>query len=183
MKKVSKTKIASTYANALYEAAMQTKSLSAVAADVDGLKKTATEEPELVKFLANPLYDAEEKKSLLAEVAGKLKWNPDTLRCLDVIADNGRFKELPLILEAFGHIYLQRQGIAEVEVETVKKLSAAQDKKLKANLERKLQKQVAVTYKIVPELIGGLKIKFGSEMIDNTLASKLNRLENMMKGE
>ena len=100
-----------------------------------------------------------------------------------MIADNGRFKELPLILEAFGHIYLQRQGIAEVEVETVKKLSAAQDKKLKANLERKLQKQVAVTYKIVPELIGGLKIKFGSEMIDNTLASKLNRLENMMKGE
>ena len=69
MKKVSKTKIASTYANALYEAAMQTKSLSAVAADVDGLRKTAAEEPELVKFLANPLYDAEEKKSLLAEVA------------------------------------------------------------------------------------------------------------------
>ena len=183
MKSVSKNKIASVYATALYEAAVETGSLAAVAADVEELKKNAAADPELERFLANPLYSADEKRSLLKEVAAKLKWNPDTLRCMDIIAQNNRFKELALILDAFGHIYLRRLGIAEVEVETVKELSAAQDKKLKENLERRLQKKVTVTYKMVHEIIGGLKIRFGSEMIDNTLVSKLNRLENMMKGE
>lgn len=70
----------------------------------------------------------------------------------------------------------------EVEVESVKELSAAQDKKLQANLEKVLGKKVVVSYKIRPELIGGLRIKFGSEMIDNSVISKLNRLENVMKG-
>ena len=183
MKSVSKNKIASVYATALYEAAAQTGNLAAVADDVEKLQKITATDSELERFLANPLYGMDEKLSLLKEVATKLKWNPDTLRCMDIIAENNRFKELALILDAFGHIYLRRLGIAEVEVETVKELSAAQDKKLKENLERRLQKKVTVTYKIVPEIIGGLKIRFGSEMIDNTLVSKLNRLENMMKGE
>ena len=73
-------------------------------------------------------------------------------------------------------------GYEEVEVETVKQLSATQNKKLQQNLEKMLDKKVVVTYKITPELIGGLRIKFGSEMIDNSLVSKLNRLEIEMKG-
>ena len=72
--------------------------------------------------------------------------------------------------------------VPEVEVETVKQLSAAQDKKLQQNLEKILSKKVVLAYKITPEIIGGLRIKFGSEMIDNSLASKLNRLEIEMKG-
>ncbi len=43
--------------------------------------------------------------------------------------------------------------------------------------------KVTVAYKICPELIGGLKVRFGSEMFDDTVAAKLSRLEIMMKGE
>lgn len=65
-----------------------------------------------------------------------MKLNAETLNCLDLIAENGRFAELPQILEAFRHVYYIRHDIAEVEVGTVRELSAAQDKKLRANLER-----------------------------------------------
>lgn len=92
------------------------------------------------------------------------------------------FAELPQILEAFRHVYYIRHDIAEVEVGTVRELSAAQDKKLRANLEKMLSRKVVVKYEIKPELLGGLVIKFNSNMIDDSLKSKLNRLELVMKG-
>ena len=76
-----------------------------------------------------------------------------------------------------------KNNIAEVSVDSAKALSVAQDKKLKANLEKVLGKKVVLTYTVLPEVLGGLRIKFGSEMFDDTIAAKLNRLEIMMKGE
>lgn len=182
MKKVSKNKIAVTYGQALYQAAVETQSVEKVRADVAELLKLVTAEPEVVIALANPMWDEKSKRETLAEIAAKLKWSEDTLRCLDIVVQNRRFKELPLILEQFGHIYYQKKNIVEVTVETVKSLSKTQDKKLQDNLENLLGQKVIINYRTVPELIGGLKIIYGSNLIDNSVASKLNQLENVMKG-
>ena len=61
-------------------------------------------------------------------------------------------------------------------------LSAAQVKKLEASLEKLLKQKVLVSYLVKPEVLGGLKVKYGSNMIDDTLLGKLNRLEQVMKG-
>lgn len=135
-----------------------------------------------MKYLANPIWSDVDKKDVLVQIGSKLKLSAETVSCLDIISNNRRFGALPLILQEFLHVFYRRSGIQEVEVESVKELSAAQDKKLQANLEKVLGKKVVVSYKIRPELIGGLRIKFGSEMIDNSVISKLNRLENVMKG-
>lgn len=183
MKKVSKNKIAATYGLALYEAAVETKALEKVREDISGLVEIIRQDGEFMDALANPLWEDGAKRAVLAEIGKKLKWSSDTLRCLEVVLENRRFKELPLILEQFGHIYYQKKNFAEVEVASVKPLSQAQHKRLQSNVEKMLGRQAALTYKIEPELIGGLKIIYGSNLIDNSVASKLNRLENMMKGD
>lgn len=182
VKKISKSKIASTYANALYEAAEESKALNKVWADAEKLRNLLRENDDWIKYLANPMVADNDKKDVLKKIAQKLKLDEDTLRCLDVVFENGRVTNLGGILDEFVHVYYRRNGYAEIEVETVKQLSAAQDKRLQQNLEKLLSKKVIVAYKIMPEIIGGLRIKFGSEMIDNSLASKLNRLEIEMKG-
>ena len=183
MKKISKAKIAATYATALWEAAAEKKASARIFADVLALRGAAEGDAEFVKYMANPLWPDADKRAVLAETAKKLKLADETLRCLDIILDNRRFGELLPILNEFVHLYYRRNGIAEVEVDSVKKLSAAQDKKLVSALEKKLKQKVSVAYKVCPELIGGLRIRFGSEMFDDTVASKLNRMEIMMKGE
>lgn len=182
MKKISKSKIAVTYATALYEAAVETKALDKVWADAGKLRDLLKESDDWVTYLSNPMVADDDKKDVLNKIAQKLKLDKDTLRCLDVVFENGRFANIGAILNEFIHVYYRKNGFAEVEVETVKQLSAAQDKKLQQNLEKILSKKVVLAYKITPEIIGGLRIKFGSEMIDNSLASKLNRLEIEMKG-
>ena len=98
------------------------------------------------------------------------------------MADNGRLAELSGVLDEFKHIYYRQHNIEEVEVLTVKALSAAQNTKLKTILEKKLSKKVLITYTIKPELLGGLVVKYGSSMIDDSIAGKLTRLEIIMKG-
>lgn len=183
MKKISKAKIAMTYATALWEAASEKKAADKVFAEVLRLRGAVSEDDEFVKYMANPLWSDADKRAALSAAAKKLKLSAETLRCLDIILENRRFGELLPILDEFVHLYYRRSGIAEVEVDSVKKLSAAQDKKLVAMLEKRLKQKVSVAYKICPELIGGLRIRFGSEMFDDTVASKLNRMEIMMKGE
>lgn len=182
MKKDSKTKIASVYSLALYEAAEEKKAVAKVCADIQTLLEVVKSDKDFIKYFSNPLWDTASKKSALKEISAKLKISVETLNCLDVIADNNRFAELKLILEDFIHLYYIKHNIAEVEVSSVKALSPAQDKKLSGELEKMLGKKVVVKYILNPELLGGLRIKYGSNMIDDTILGKLNRLEIMMKG-
>ena len=136
----------------------------------------------IVKYLANPVWNLDSKREALSEVARKLKLDKETLNCLDIVAANGRFGELLPILEEFQHIWYRKNGYVEVSVQSAQALSNAQEKSLTANLEKMLSKKVVVNYEICPEILGGLIVKFGSSMIDDSIRGKLNRLEIMMKG-
>ena len=182
MKKISKSKIVSTYALALYEGAEEKKSVEKVFADVEKLLSAVKEDASIVKYLANPIWDVEAKKAAIKEVASKIHLCEETMNCMDVIADNKRFAEFQQILEGFVRLYYLKNNVVDVEVQTVKKLAASQDKKLKENLEKVLNKKVMVKYDLKPDLLGGLIIKFGSSIIDNSIKGKLNRLELIMKG-
>lgn len=182
VKKESKIKIATTYAEALFQGALQDGDAKAVIRDIDLLLDQASGYRQAIVMLANPLWGIDDKKAALKEVAGKLKLAPETLRCLNVMAENNRFSEFELILKAYRSLYLQKHNIVEVAVETVKKLSDAQDKALRENLKAFLKKDVLVNYVIKPEILGGLTVSFGSDMIDDSLKGKLNRLESIMKG-
>jgi len=182
VKKVSKAKIISTYAQSLYLAAEQTSQTERVFKDVETLRNVLVADKNIVASLSNQIWPTESKKQAIAAIAKKLKFGAELTSCLDILAENGRMAELIGILDEFKHIYYRQHNVEEVEVLTVKTLSAAQDKKLKALLEKKLAKKVLITYTIKPELLGGLVVKYGSSMIDDSISGKLSRLEIIMKG-
>ena len=182
MKKISKTKIATTYANALYQAAFELKAVEKVRNDVLELSKVIKADADFIQYLGNPIVDELDKKDVLKQVSKKLKLSSETLNCLDVMVDNLRLNQLQIILDEFVHVCYSKNNIQEVLVESVKSLSSTQEQKLQLNLEKLINKKVVISYEIQPELIGGLRIKYASEMIDNSIASKLNHLENVMKG-
>ena len=183
VKKSSKTKIARVYALALYEVAEARKCTDKVLKEAAALQQVITQNPDLEAYLASPLYEEKDKEDVLKKTAKALSLSAETLSCLEVITQNHRIADLKAILEMYASVYYQKNNIAEVFVETVKKLSPAQDKKLGAVLQKLFGKQVVVSYQLNPSLIGGLRVKNGSEMFDDSLANKLNHLENLMKGK
>ena len=173
MKKISKAKIISTYAAALYGAAEEKKAVAKVLEDIRQLVVILREDGSIVKYLANPVWNLDSKREALSEVARKLKLDKETLNCLDIVAANGRFGELLPILEEFQHIWYRKNGYVEASVQSAQALSNAQEKSLTANLEKMLSKKVVVNYQIVGRRAGDIeKVWANPELANNELGWK-----------
>ena len=182
MKKISKAKLISTYALSLYQAAEQSGLVERILQETELLQNLIIQDPKIVAYLSNQVWAVDSKCAAIASVSKKLGLCKEMKSCLNVLAENGRLSELSGILAEFKHIYYRQHNIEEIEVLTVKTLSPAQDKKLKTLLEKKLSKKVLLNYTIKPDLLGGLVVKYGSSMIDDSISGKLARLEIIMKG-
>lgn len=182
MKQESKIKIAREYALALLESVGNDKGMQKIIDDLFKIKDLI-KNSDFIKDLANPIWSDKEKKETVKEIAQKIKLSKEMLNCLNLIIDYNRIREIPDILREFKQLYYAQKGIVEVNVETVQDLTKTQDKKLKENLQKRLNKEVVIEYKINPSILGGLTIEYGSNLIDNSINGKLNRIEKAMKGE
>ncbi|MFV0626959.1 MAG: ATP synthase F1 subunit delta [Alphaproteobacteria bacterium] len=180
MKKISKTKLSSTYALAIYESAVEKKDIKKVYEDMNKLREALTSEN--IKNLSSPLLNTSVKQEIIKEICKKFKICDVVCNSLDVIAENERLGDLKYIFEAFNNLYYEKNDMILVKVYTIKELNSSQDKKLKENLHELLKKEVIVNYEIKPEILGGLVINFGSSQIDDSIKGKLERLESVMKG-
>ena len=54
--------------------------------------------------------------------------------------------------------------------------------KIISNLKKMTGKEIQIQSKIEPEIIAGIKVKIGSQMIDASVSTKLNNLKILMKG-
>ena len=182
MKNALKNKISQSYAKAMFDAALAENCEEKIFDDVSKLKSATDADIEIVKMLSNPMWKREDKKSALRDMAKQIELQQITLDTLLLMADNSRLAVLVSVLDDYKRIYYQAKDMAEVNVKTAAELTKEQDLRLKANLEKWLNKKVVINYKIEPEILGGLLIECGSLMFDDSLKGKLEKLKNVMKG-
>ncbi len=181
MQKVSKYKMASVYARAWLDAAKDKKTVEKVFDEVKQLKDACRDAPEVWKLLAAPADDNSVKKHIIADLAKKLKLSDVSRETLLLIADNNKSDIIGLIADEFIRLYYEDKGVVRVTVDTVIPLSETQDKRLRDVLEQKLGATVMTEYYIKPEILGGLRVRFASQLIDDTLEGKLNKIEGLIK--
>ena len=181
-KKVSNIKAAIVYANAMYEGATLAQETEYMYADAQKLQDILQQDLALLRQIDNPLWSADAKDGIITAVAQKMNLCCSMLNSLKVLAENRKMNLLPLVLQQFNLIYQEKNNIAEVQVITVMALSQQQEDLLKEKLAAVFNKKIILKYVIAPEIIGGLVLKYGTNLIDNSLKHKLNALEQMMKG-
>lgn len=181
MAKVSKLQITENYANALFKAAEAENLLDAMRADCQNIEASLLQTPQL-KIFNSPEVKLSEKKNLLAQIAKVLKLSNPTVNFLELLTEKRRFNLLSDILQYVRHLDLKKQGILEINAESVQELSDKQKQKLEKGLEKALNTPIIVNYKINPAILGGLSIQYNSIKVDDSVAGKLQRLEQIMKG-
>jgi F-type H+-transporting ATPase subunit delta len=115
---------------------------------------------------------------LLAIVGGEPPEGGENL--LHLMADNGRLDVLAAVSEEFVRLEEEAEATAEVVVETAVELSEASSERLLAALGKRLGRELEAQFRVVPELIGGVVIRIGDEVIDASLATRLERLAGAM---
>jgi F-type H+-transporting ATPase subunit delta len=174
--------LAGRYALALLELADETKSLDAVADDLRALHKIIEQSEDMRRLLRSPLISREAQAKALAAIMEKAGSGATTRRFGQVLARNRRLFVLPQIIGVYLAELARRRGEVTAQVTSAVALSDAQRQALTDRLKATVGGKVQVDVKVDKDLIGGLIVKVGSRMIDNSLRSKLRRLQLAMKG-
>ena len=169
--------LAGRYAKALYEAASEAKSVDKVAKDVASIQLASLESEEFQSLLVNPLFSKDDRLSAVTKISAKNKFNKLTENTLKVLSVNGRLEILSEVCKNYLDIISAQASVIKAEVTSAKKLKAAEVKKIADSLGKATGKKVDCETKIDESIIGGLKIKIGSKLFDDSIAGKLENLK------
>ena len=132
-------------------------------------------------MISSPVYTREEQGAAIAAIAKKMKLSPDMTGTLGLMASKRRLFALPQLIQALRDAIAEDKGEVTAEVTAAKSLTKAQQDKLAKSLKASIGKDVKINLAVDEDLIGGLVIKVGSKMIDSSIRSRLNALQNSMK--
>ena len=174
--------LAGRYASALFGLARDEKQIDAVSRSLEMLNQALADSRELSQLATSPLVGREDAGKAFAAVAAQLSLDPLTTNFVGVLARNGRKAQLGDVIKAFRRLAADHRGETTAEVVTAHALNDDQVTKLKAQLKGRAGRDVTIDARVDPNILGGLVVKLGSQMIDASLRTKLNRLALAMKG-
>ena len=157
------------------------KKLKPLEADVDVLESALSESADLRALVTSPVYTRAEMGQAITAVAQKMKLQPMMVNTLSLMAAKRRLFVLPSLLAALRARIAEDKGEVTAEVTSAKALTKTQATKLAKTLKAQLDLDVKIKATVDESLIGGLVVKVGSKMIDTSIRSKLNALQNTMK--
>ncbi len=173
--------VAGRYATALFELALEQRSVDAVKADLDRFAAMVEENPELERLVKSPVFTAADQAKALAAVLSNAGIGGLAANFLLLVASNRRLFTIGQILKAFRLLVAQHKGEVTAEVTVAEKLDDKHLGALKSALKNVTGKDVDLDVKIDPSIIGGLIVKLGSRMVDTSLKTKLNAIKHAMK--
>jgi F-type H+-transporting ATPase subunit delta len=100
---------------------------------------------------------------------------------IKVMADNGRLKAMPDICEQFFALKKEYEKLVDVEVISAIELSEEQIAAISSKLEQRLERKVQLNCSIDETLLGGVIIRAGDLVIDNSARGRLNRLSDALQ--
>jgi F-type H+-transporting ATPase subunit delta len=175
------TGIAQRYAKAVFELAKEAKKVKEVEADLTALHDAMTASADFRALIHSPVYTREQQGAAIAALSKKMKLSPTVSSTLSLMAQKRRLFVLPQLVQTLRDIIATDKGEVTADVTSAKALTKGQADKLSASLNKKTGKTVTLHQTVDESLIGGLIVKVGSKMIDTSIRSKLNSLQNVMK--
>ncbi len=168
--------VAQPYAQALMSVAQGNNITEELGTDVRSLLGLLSENDELSTFLGNPFITTEDKKAVINRILGDGA-NPYLRNFLMLLVDRRRIVLLADICQEYLALLRQLTQTALAEVTSAVPLTEAQQQSVKEKVKAMTNAaNVELETKIDSDIIGGVIIKVGSQVIDASLRGQLRRL-------
>ena len=174
--------LAGRYASALFDLARDQRQIDSVGRSLDALQQALVDSKDFSELVTSPLVSREQAGQSFAALAPQLKLDPITTNFVGVLARNGRKGQLPAVIRAFRRLAAEHRGETTAEIITARPLNDDQVSQLKQQLRTRAGRDVTLDMSVDPAILGGIVVKLGSQQIDASIRTKLNRLASAMKG-
>ena len=166
--------VARPYAKAAFDFAVEHQSVERWQ-DMLAFAAEVTKNEQMAELLSGALAP----ETLAAVCGEQLDENGQNL--IRVMAENGRLKALPDVLEQFIHLRAVSEATAEVDVISAAALSEQQLAKISAAMEKRLSRKVKLNCKIDKSVMAGVIIRAGDMVIDGSVRGRLERLADVLQ--
>ena len=172
-------KIVIRYVRALLDVAVREGDLDQVGKELMQVQVVLHENRELREFLLHPRVPPTRKKKLAEEVFRGLV-SPLVFHFLYHIVEKKREDLLTAIGDKFKEVADEYRGIAKAKVQTAFEISDERLTRLKERLEQFLGKRVELQVEVIPEILGGVILQTGSQIVDGSIRGRLQRIRNQL---
>jgi F-type H+-transporting ATPase subunit delta len=173
--------MAGRYATALFELALEANAIEAVKDELDRFDALITESADLTRLVRSPVFSVDEQLQALSAVLERAGIGGLAANFLKLVVSNRRLFAVRDMIKAFRNLVAQHKGEATAEVTVAETLKDQHIEALRAALKSVTGKDVDLDVKVDPAILGGLVVKLGSRMVDNSLRTKLNAMKHAMK--
>jgi F-type H+-transporting ATPase subunit delta len=136
--------------------------------------------PEMHAAIGNPRLTDEQIYGLFAALCGEVL-TAEMQNFVRVLIANGRLTLAPEIRDIFLALKNEREGVVDAVVESAFPLDAAQTAALTAELERRFKCKVKPQVTVNKELIGGVRVQVGDEVIDGSVRGQLATMATALR--
>jgi F-type H+-transporting ATPase subunit delta len=170
------------YAEAATESALAhgEAQLDALVQELGALAGALSVNRDLEHVLMNPAFGTAERTKVVEGLMAHLNLSPLTRQFLRLLSDKGRLTDLSAIAEAVKQISDDRAGRTVAHVETAAELSPAALEQLRRALERRTGKKLEMKVTVDPAVIGGIRARVGTFLLDGTIQTELARLRERL---
>jgi F-type H+-transporting ATPase subunit delta len=175
--------VAERYAAALADVAVERKNSETIKGNLAVFVEAFSSIADLRNALESPALNAEVKRKVIAEVAGKMGLDVAVRNFIYLVVDHRRTEILPEIEQAFLSELNERLGIVDAEVTSAHELNDEEKRQLSAVLEQRTGKKVQPRFQIDGALLGGAVVRLGSTIYDGSVRDQLKRLREQLETE
>jgi F-type H+-transporting ATPase subunit delta len=170
------------YARALFDVTLADgKDLAAAGRELSEFTRLLTSNTALSRVLTNPAIPASRKRNVVAELIAKAgALQSAVVKLLLLLAERDRLALLPDVADAYDTRLMDHLKVVRAEVVTAMDLPPDRIAALKQNLAAATGRDVQLSARVDPDLIGGAVARIGGTVYDGSLARQLERIRETL---
>ena len=168
------------YSLALYELSREANSLVDIEKYSSAILNLIEKNKDFNNFIKDPTENQENLISVINKISETFKVNDLLKNFMTFLIKKRRFFYLEKVLSDFIEVCSKARGEIKAELFSAKELNETDISKIKEELSQNFGAKIQLNYKFDPSLIGGLVLKVGSTMVDNSIKNKLQQIQKQM---
>jgi F-type H+-transporting ATPase subunit delta len=134
--------------------------------------------PTIKEYFDDPNISREEKLETVPRIFPGA--DPHVLNLLRILTSKHRMHLVPQIVVEFERLLRESRGVAEATVTVARSIGNDEEQQIAQQLGRALGKRVEIRTEVDPNIIGGIVIRIGDQLIDASVAGRLERLRQQL---
>jgi F-type H+-transporting ATPase subunit delta len=170
--------IAEVYARSLFEVAKEHDVLDRVHDELGEFAEALSDNRSLQVFLFSPYFSSEEKRQGVRKIVSDADERFENF--LELLAERHRMPALFRIKREFDALWAEEHKLLAVTVTSAVELDEGLAEDIAKRIQEQTGRTVELSSNVDPDVLGGLMVRVGNMVLDDTVRNKLERLRKQV---